>query len=58
MARGCAKNSEAIREYLMNCEAVSAVRTGSETITFTFDPAKVPDEVPEGVWFDTSKAPF
>jgi hypothetical protein len=59
IARGCAKNTEQAREYLMSCAAVSYFEVQGDIITFGFDPALEPTSgVPEGVWFDITEPAF
>ena len=60
MARGAARNTEQNRIWLKLCPAVSAIQTTGDTvIQFTFDPATKPaDDIPEGIYFDLSAAPF
>lgn len=56
---GIARNTEAIREYLKACPAVeSMAESDGNLITFKFDPAKQPENPPEGVFFNLSEAPF
>ena len=57
--RGIAKNTPENQAYLERLDAVESWReTDAEMLQFVFDPSKQPAEVPEGVYFDLTEAPF
>jgi len=47
-----------MREFLTACEAVASFDGNGEVITFNYDAAKIPTEVPEGIYLDLSQPAF
>lgn len=59
MARGAARNTPENVKYLESCEAVTSMRETGEVIHFFYDASKQPTtDIPEGVFFDLTTAPF
>lgn len=59
MARGVAKDSPETREFLNQCPAIErGWRTVGDYLDFRFDPSKVPEVVPEGVFFNLAEPAF
>ena len=60
MAKGVARNTKENLEWLTACDAVTAFSAKNEdpVVNFTYDDGAAPAEVPEGIWFDLSEAPF
>jgi hypothetical protein len=57
-ARGCAKDNEANRQYLAHCDAVVNFKADGDVISFSYDAAKIPADVPDGIWFDQTEPAF
>ena len=53
---GIARNEPAIRDFLRDCPTVTDVAESSDILMFKF--AATPSEVPPGVYFDLTEAPF
>lgn len=58
--RGIALRSEENEEFIRECKAVSSFAIEGNVLDFTYDPEQIPapEDVPEGIYFDLSEAPF
>ncbi len=57
MARGIAQNTQAARTWLEACPQVNSVVESGEMLDFRWE-GKEPEQVPEGIYFDLTTAPF
>lgn len=54
MANGIARNEASILAFLEGCESVHSINASENMIRFQYDPEKIPQNPPEGVFFNLS----